>query len=237
MRQTFTITKASEADFKNTLRRYLKVNRRTLPEALNEKAYFIAGGAIRHTHKADHERIKAELGAKMESVIGKRGKALKRKTLAIVENYWATLAVILVIAGLRKAGKPIPSDGELKDRALNLVRSRIRSVGFIRSGWLPALRRLARFSKYGRIKFGFGDLPKKVGKNKGGVSPATEAQGDLAKVIIWNSAGGEEKHKGALMKYGQPGLEAAFREETADMKRYLEKKLRENARASGIKTN
>lgn len=240
MRATFTITKASERDFQNTLRRYLKINRRTLPEALNEKAYFIVAGGpdtkgvIQLTHKADHERIKSELGAEMKGVIGKKGKELKRKKLAIVEKYWAQLSVIIIIARLRKAGKSIPSASTLKDMALAMVRARIRSVGFIRSGWLPALRRLARFSKYGQIKF---DLPVKKGVFKGGVSPATAAQGDFPKCIIWNSAGGEKKHKQALIRYGQPALERAVQDETRSMKTYLEKKLRENAHAAGIKTN
>jgi hypothetical protein len=45
------------------------------------------------------------------------------------------------------------------------------------------------------------------------------------------------KHKMALIKYGQPGLEAAVREETQSMKDYLEKHLRSNAHEAGIKTN
>ncbi len=237
MQNTFTISKSSQADFQNTLKRYLQVNRRTLPEALNEKAYFITGAAIRNTHKADYERIKTEMGAFLKPVIGKRGKELKRKVLGLQEDYWAQLATIIIVARLRKAGKKIPPAAELIKMALDLVRARIRSVGFIRSGWLPALRRLARFSKYGRIKFASGDLPKMSGVKKGGVSPATAAQGDFAKCVIWNSAGGLPKHKGALIKYGQPGLEKAVQEETASMKKYLEGKLRENAHAAGVKTN
>lgn len=237
MQTTFTISKSSQADFQNTLKRYLKVNRRTLPEALNEKAYFIAGGAIRNTHKADYERIKSEMGAFLKPVIGKRGKELKRKTLALQTDYWAQLATIIIVARLRKAGEKIPPAEELIKKALDMVRARIRSVGFIRSGWLPALRRLARFSKYGRTKFATGDLPKMTGEKKGGVSPATESQGNFAKCIIWNSAGGLPKHKGALIRYGQPGLEKAVQDETASMKKYLEGKLRENAHAVGVKTN
>jgi len=241
---TFTISKASQADFQNTLKRYLQVNRRTLPEALNEKAYFIVAGspttqgAIRLTRKADYQRIKDELGAQMMSIgIGKRGKALKKQSLQIVTDYWAQLSVLIIIARLRKKGEKIPPAAELKEKALKMVRARIASVGFIRSGWLPALRRLARFSKYGRVKFASGDLPKKTGDFKGGVSPATAAQGNFAKCVIWNSAGGLTKHKGALIKYGQPGLEKAVQEETASMKKYLAGKLRENAHAAGVKTN
>lgn len=234
MQKTFTITRTSQAEFNATLRRYLKYNRRTLPESLNEKGYFIAKEAIYQTHKADHERIKKELGAEMSPIIGKRGKATKKKKLALLEKYWAQLSVLIIIARLRKAKKQIPSASELKEMALKMVRSRIISVGFIRSGWLSALRKLARFSKYGEIKF---ELPKKTGVFKGGASPATSSQGNLAKCVIWNSAGGEKKHKNALIRYGQPALELAVTLETKSMKDYIEKKLRESAQKAGIKTN
>ena len=118
-----------------------------------------------------------------------------------------------------------------------MVNARVRSVAFIRSGWLPALRRLARYSKYGRIKFGLEDTGKQFGQAKGGVSVATKQQGWNARTYIWNAAGGEAKHKGAIRKYGLPALEQAFRQETASMKQYLEKKLRESAKESGIKVN
>jgi len=229
----FSISKASQRDFDRTLKSYLAVNQRTLPEALNEKGYFIAGGAIRHTHKADADKIRSELGAAMTSVIGKRGKALKRKKLSFVGSYSMTLAVAVVVAKLRKAGKVIPKASELAEMGLNLIRTRLRSVAFIRSGWLPALRRLARFSKYGKLKF---EMPRQYGKAKGGVSPATASQGDFAKCVIWNSAGGESKHREAILKYGAPGLEAAVMEETASMKEYLQGKLRNNAKSVGIKT-
>lgn len=234
MQAKFTISKPSRSNFDRTLKDYLRVNSRSLPEALNEKAYFIAGGAIRNTHKADAAKIRAELGAEMASVIGKRGKALKRKKLSFSGGYSMSLAVAIVVAKLRRAGESIPSASKLAEMGLNLIRSRIRSVAFIRSGWLPALRRLARFSKYGKIKF---EMPKQYGKAKGGVSPATAAQGSFAKCVIWNKAGGEEKHKGALIRYGTAGLEAAVNEEAVSMRKYIENKLRKNAQSVGIKTN
>jgi hypothetical protein len=230
----FSISKGSQREFDRTLKSYLAVNGRTLPEALNEKSYFIAGKAIRNTHKADVNQIRASLGAEMKSVVGKRGKALKKKKIGFTDKYSNSVAVAIVVAGLRKAGEAIPSAEKLAELGLALIRRRLKTVTFIRSGWLPSLRRLARFSKYGRLKF---DDAKQYGQPKGGTSPATASQGDYAKVSIWNSAGGESKHKQALLRYGAPGLEAAVNEETASMKQYLEKKLRQNAQAVGIRTN
>lgn len=234
MQVRFSISKASQRDFDRTLKDYLSVNRRTLPEALNEKGYFIAGRAIQNTHKADANQVRASLGAEMKSVVGKSGKTLKRKKLGFTDKYSNSVAVEIVIASLRKAGKAIPSAEKLAELGLALIRRRLKSITFIRSGWLPSLRRLARFSKYGRLKF---SDAKQYGKPKGGVSPANAAQGDYAKVSIWNSAGGEAKHKQALLKYGAPGLEAAVIQETADMRGYIERKLRKNAQTVGIKTN
>lgn len=235
---TFKFTKESLDDFDRTLKAYLKRSSRTLPEALNEKAYFILNGgpdtqgAIRLTHKASADRIKSDLGARTVQQVGKRGKLIKKFRTEIADKYWNQLAVKLVIAKLRKAGKSIPAAAELRAMAVKLVNVRLASIGFIRSGWLPALRRLARFSKYGRIKFA--DTGKKVGVNKGGVTIATEKS---PRVIFWNSAAGESKHKGALMKYAAPALQQAFNDETRSMKAYLERKLRESAHAVGIRTN
>jgi len=243
VRQSFTITKESQRDFQDTLKRYLKFSKRTLFEAVNEKAYFVVAGGpdtkgvIRLTHKADFERIKSEMGVFLKPVRSKKGQETKKKRLAVMENYWAQRAVILVIARLRKKKEAIPPASALIKQALAMVRARIRSVGFIRSGWLPALRRLARFSKYGKVKFENGETGKKTGVFKGGVSPATESQGKFAKCIIWNSAAGESKHKGALIRYGQPALEQAMRDETRSMDKYLERKFKEAAHEVGIKTN
>jgi hypothetical protein len=230
-----TITPRSQNDFNKTLKKYLEYSSRTLPEALNEKAYFICGAAIQNTHKADADSIRRELGGEMQSVIGKRGKSLKRKRLGYSGGYSMSLAVAIIVARLRKAGKPIPSAKVLAEMGLNLIRSRLRSVAFIRSGWIPALRRLAKFSKYGRIKFEAGDTGRQYGIAKGGVTPATRTGGLNARVIFWNSAGGGAKHKGALQKYGGAGLDAAFRQETASMREYIERKMREGAVKHGIK--
>lgn len=239
MRVSIKLTPASQREFNATLRRYLEYSKRTLPESLNEKAYFIlAGGpdsqgAIRLTHKSSADRIKADLGASTVQQMGKRGKLIKKWRTEINDRYGNTLAVKLVIAKLRKAGSAIPSAETLKAMAVKLVNARLYSIGFIRSGWLPALRRLARFSKYGRIKFG--ETGRQVGQPKGGVSLARASQNLSAKVIFWNSAGGESKHRGALQKYGGEGLSLAFQQETASMKAYIERKMKEGARKLGIR--
>ena len=165
--------------------------------------------------------------------VGKRGKLIKKWRTEIQDKYWNQLAVKLVIAKLRKSGKDIPSAAALKAMAVKLVNARLYSIGFIRSGWLPALRRLARFSKYGRLKFG--DTGRQTGQPKGGVSIARASQNLSAKVIFWNSAGGEKKHKGALMKYGGEGLDRAFHQETASMKAYIQRKMADGARKLGIR--
>ena len=235
MKARLTITARSQNDFNRTLKNYLEYSGRTLPEALNEKAYFICSAAIQNTHKADADTIRRELGGEMQSVIGKRGKALKRKKLGFSGSYSMSLAVAIIVARLRKAGKQIPNANALAAMGLDLIRSRLRSVAFIRSGWLPALRRLAKFSKYGRIKFAVGDTGRQYGIAKGGVTPAARTGGLNSRVIFWNSAGGESKHKDALNKYGGAGLDAAFRQETASMSEYIERKMREGAAKVGIK--
>lgn len=239
MNVRITINPRSLNDFNRTLKQYLEYSSRTLPEAINEKAYFIINGSpntegvIRLTHKADADRIRRELGGEMQSVIGKRGKALKRKKLGFSGSYSTSLAVALIIAKLRKAGKQIPDAKTLAEMGLALIRSRLRSVAFIRSGWLPALKKFARFSKYTRI--GRDLSGKQYGQAKGGATVASKSQGWKATAIFWNSAGGEAKHKDAIRKYGEPALAQAFRQETASMKEYMERKMKEGARKLGIR--
>ena len=139
-------------------------------DIVNEKSAIIVNQTIKTTKRADAERIKEEMGAYLSPVIGKRGKELKKKKLSLLnalQPYWNQLAVLLVIARLRKANKPIPAASELKELAIKLVSARLKSIGFVASGWLASLRGLARVIK--NRPTNTVSLPKQFGGPKGSV--------------------------------------------------------------------
>jgi hypothetical protein len=232
--------------FQKTLGDYMQFSSRSLREACNEKAYFIINGspdtegAIKLTKKADYQQIKKELGAETQQQIGKRGKPIKKWRLGLVANRNAgesgydNLAKRIVIARLRKAGKPIPDAQTLNRMAIALVQARIRSVAFFRSGWLPALKVFARYSKYTRVGR---DEAVRYGVEKGGGSPATSAQGFSPKAFAWNDANATAKFgglAGGAERVALPGLEAAIAQEMASMQTYIERKMGEAANAAGL---
>lgn len=238
MNVRLTITPQSKAEFDRTLKQYLEYSSLTLPQVLNEKAYFITTKAIYKTHKASKEEIGALMGAKYRTT-WKRNANRKLKQAKVIwgtsGKYWNLLGVKIILARLRKKGQKIPDKKELLDMAKKMVAARLRSIAFLRSGWIPAMKKFARFSKYGRIKFGLEDSGKQYGTAKGGGTAATKTSGLNAKVIFWNQAIAKRDHKDALNRYGTAGLEAAFQEETASMKEYIERKMKEGARKLGIR--
>ena len=81
-----------------------------------------------------------------------------------------------------------------------------------------------------------GSTVKQYGTVKGGVTPAKREW--TAEAIITNLAyARHDKTAESLIKYGGPALQRAINFETASMKAYIERKLREAAKKSGIKTN
>lgn len=228
--------KLNHREFDRTLKEYRKISKKTWPEICDSKALFIAIGAQNATEKADWMAAKAELGAQLSPVIGKRGKALKRKILTLGDRYYNTLAVKIVVARLRRIGQAIPGADQLKQMALSMVRARAASVAFIKSGWGTAIRILKRRV---RDRSAVSDsTARTVGQAKGNAIPARE--GNATRTIISNMAQARKygtHNKTALFKFGGPALQQAFDNETSSMKTYIENKMRGDAQEAGIKTN
>lgn len=224
----------NQNEFNRTLKKYRDVSSRSWPEICNAKALFIAIGAQNETKKAEWMAARQQLGAQLSPVIGKRGKALKRKVLTLGDKYYNTLAVKIIVARLRRAGQAIPGADALKEMALKFVKARAASVAFIKSGWSPAIKILKRRTR---------DREKKedsearvIGRPKGDAKPAREGQD--AKAVITNLAQAKKfgtKNKTALLKFGGPALQTAFDAESASMREYIEKKMRGDADKAGVK--
>lgn len=197
-----------QSQFDAALTEELKHTKRTVAEALNQHAYYIARQALWHTKKADRATIQSQLTA--------------RPQYAEAD----TLAEAILIARYRARGG-WPASGADFERAIQkLIAARLRSVAFLKSGWIPAIRILESFaaSKSGAAPR---DSEAKVyGQEKGAAYPAVEGEQMTARIVNSALAAGDDGGK-ALAKYGGAGLDTAFYAETGRIKEYIERKLAE----------
>jgi len=196
-------------DFDRALKQYIATTSKTLPEAINHKAGQVAFRAYNLTPKADRNKIAAELGATYEAVIGKRGKALKRKKLAVATDGRARS---LLVAQMKRRGL-LGSAKDVSAMVSRFVSKRLSSVSFFRAGWIPAIRAMAKGAMFERRK---GRPTGRAMKAKDGLSPVAEIEN--------NATPPERKQTPAVSAFMQKALGQAFRQETADMEAYLARK-------------
>jgi hypothetical protein len=225
MKPTF---KLNTREFDATLKRYMALSKRTPKEVTDTKAFYIARRATLETPKAKLSDIKGDLGRIVNSK--KKGRYLK---LTMADRRPVSLAEAIIRARAHRKGSAQPTKEEIGGLIENLLIVRARSIAFLKSGWLPAIKALAPFAvKRGQPRVD--NTAKQVGQAKGFGRPSPG--GWRAKTVIANLASTLRDKKEALIKYGMPALQQAFDHETRSMKGYIEDKLRRDARAVGIKT-
>ena len=228
--------------FDAALREYVNVSSKTLQVIINTKAYYIARQALWFTARADSNSVRTTPGGIITvQRLTKKGNLRKKRKLNLMFSERADradvpLAVLLLQARWRKAGMRSVYFGvshasgvRAMERAIKgLITSRNRSLGFIKSGWLPAIQILAPLSdKQGEPPLD--TSAKRVGQSKGTATPAQPGF-DLRAEIV-NMASAIRDKRGALIKYGSQGLDVAFRDETASMWEYIERKMKPDAAA------
>jgi len=197
-------------EFDRVLRQYLAVTKRDLPDVVNAKAFFIARRAVVETPKAKLGRMSRATGAILGRIVNKR-----RGKDGLKGLYGKEMSKVVEI----------------------IYAARRRSVAFLKSGWLPAIRKLelAVPSKYRRGAARNDRSAKQVGKPKGSATVAREGWRVVAK--IENAALAKHDKKEALSLFGGPALQRAFDYETQSMKEYIAKKLAASAKSLGIRTS
>lgn len=242
---------ANEREFSHALRSYLKQTRRDLADVLNKKSYFIVRRAIWYTHKADRAKMIRELGAHEVSELQKTatgelsrykrgknaGQLRRRRTFEFGEQGSLLNSRVgkILIAKLRKTNQPIPATKVLQRMAERFFQARLRSIAFLKSGWITARDGFKRAIRGG----GFGLPPndrdaKQYGRAKGDYRRASPGFRPVAMMINRAIAKGDKKN--ALHRFGQPALQRAFNEEIASMKDFvLNRELKASARRQGIK--
>lgn len=218
-------------EFQSALKKLYEYSKRTPADFCNKHAFYIARGATRLTPKADKASIATTLG---ESVItfqnNAKGRTVKGRGFRLVAGSGGSpLAAMIINKRQREKGLPGLYGKEMEKAVKAMIGARIRSVAFLKSGWLPAIRALAKIVKGASSFAGV----KTYGQPKGSAEPATVGWRAICKII--NSAGENKNNKGALHKYGAPALEQAVRDETASMNKRLEEIVKEAADKAGVK--
>lgn len=222
-------------EWDRTFPRYMKRTRRDLATVLNTKLFYIARRATVETPKADKSAIQKLREARKKTTFTKRGKPKIINT---------TAAALIIQARRANEGKKPLKNAEAKKEGSDMVKARLRSIAFLKSGYLPAIKRLEPLADRKGIprqdKSG-----KQVGRPKGFARPARDGSWRPSAMLqndaLPKTRGGllkrmfGDKRAGA-MKFAGPALQRAFDHEVRSMKDYLFRKLQAGAKREGIKT-
>lgn len=200
-------------EFDKKLKEYMKYSKRELSEAINQKAYYIARNAVGVTKAATKEEIKSDL------------EAASRKFPR------APVAAILVNKERATKGLKGLYGSQMSAAIERFIRIRQAHRNFLRSGWIPAIRKLeALVPKRNGAKIPA--ATERAGRSYyGGAKPARPSLNPLAE--IWNSV--FAKHNtDKVRNYLQQGAQKAIDLETASMEKYIRSKLEKAARKAGF---
>ena len=208
--------KVDTSQLNSKLKEYMNYSRRSLSEAVNQHAYYIARNAVNSTRAATKEEIKRDL------------EAASNKYPSV------PLAAILVNKKRREDGKPGLSGTKMTTEIERFIRKAQASRNFLRAGWIPAVKKLEGMVKQrGGPKMVSGVKIKGVAK--GGAKPAISSS-YLNRFVckIWNSVFGGKKANPRVTRYLEEGAQIAINLEIASMQKYIEKKQAEAAHRSNL---
>lgn len=205
-------------ELNKVLSEYMKWTKQQPSEVVNAKMYFIALNALQTTKQADPSHIKGELAQPSQ----------KRPNM--------TLGEILTLKDLQKRGK-MPKKGKtliknMSKYVATFLNKRLSHINFLRSGWLPTIKKLDYWNRKGDYVFTKRMAPKlnravkQFGKEKGDVIPAKPFNVRV-KGVMSNFVGQGEQASSTVKPILLAGAEAAVRREVASMRTYLERKYKE----------
>ena len=218
MQPTLTCNKKQ---FDGTLVEYMKWSRKQPAEIINAKLFFIALQATQTTQKANPNDIRSELNQPARKFPDK------------------TIGEIIVMGDLTRRGKMYKKAKtlakHLATKVEKLIKRRINAIGFLATGWFPAVRKLQEAVKRGDINFSRRYAPKKAqgvkffGNDKGDVTPArpndTNARGTIYNYIGQIIGKGKKGISSHLKQILQEGLDKAVQAEVSSMISYIRNKM------------
>lgn len=203
-------------------------SRRTWAFFVNSQLYWLAIRAIRETEKADPTQISwvlGQIGTKV-SKSRKTGEYKARGRMVKEDSF----AARIINARRRDAPLPLLWGAELTKAATALINARVKSVGFVRSGWLEAIRVLKRamskdqqYTTFGSKKALVLDKPdeRQRGRPKGWAAAVQTVFGFVVEGVIANTALREAEARDVAAR----GLQKAIAIQTQDMKEELARRM------------
>lgn len=221
--------------FDAVLSEYMRHTKRTYTEVLNTKAFFIARKALAFTKKASAQDIGDTLGrlvAVRRTSLTLRSVKSQRFELAPAREYDAPLAALIVNA------RAAPGEGKYGPQMTlairKMINSRMRSIAFLKSGWIPAIRILEPYARDKRGAAPRDPQARIFGQEKGSAVPAIEGETMITSII--NSAlGTGATGSKALAKYGGEALDRAFADEAASMQAYIDQRVQAATEEANLK--
>ncbi len=218
--------KWDQTKFNAALKAHLENTSRTVERVVNGHAFHVALAASKLTTKTHPTSIKESLGRYISvHRVSSSGRVSNVRRLRFTQgrDHPAPLAALIVNARRGKKNEPGLYGRAMTAAMRNLLKVRNRSIAFIASGWIPAIKILGRFAdKDG--KPGLEASVVQVGARKGTATPARKGSVMVAQII--NNAVAKHDKKGALAHYGARGLQLAFDQETASITKHLADKLK-----------
>lgn len=220
--------------FNNTLKQAIKESSRAAPDVVNGHALGVASQAIALTEKADSAKIEYVLGQtgtqlnytkKGDRLLGRR--RVKGKRILRDDSFAAR---IVNKRRAQFAGQDYMLWGNaLETAARKLIAARVRSTGFIKSGWIWALRDLSAVVRRRRATTIKEDVA--VSKTRKGGAIVARVGGGNVEATIYNTAlvasGGQFQAPGHHnpLPVAERGLIKALRAEEANMRQHLFDKM------------
>jgi len=188
-----------DREFQAALKAYMKVSRRSLAEIVNKRAVNIAYKSIRYTPKAKKTKIRSDLKG-MSSVHPK-----------------APIAALIVNLNARNRKRKGYYGDKMREKIDKLIFIRQMKIGFIRSGFLGAVKDLQPLAKVRR-------RPPRVnvqGKPKGYGTPARNGLNPTATIV--NQVAG-------AVEVGSKAIQRAMQEDALDMRTFTAKRMQKDAK-------
>jgi hypothetical protein len=208
---------------------------RSCVDFINGQSLFVVTQAIKLTIQANRDKIAAALGQtgwKNERVItsGKRAGKIARSG-RLVRDAEGSLAWRIIAKRFQDTGEWIVPGRSIADKVRNLISRRARSVSFIRSGWIQAIKQLWSAVKQKPAKTSNSIAgAKQYGQPKGSATPARfRLTGDIVCTVENDIPG----HVQGTAPVAINGLSAALKAASANMIAELDRRLKRDLKSFG----
>jgi len=215
-----------QSKFDSALARYIQTSSKDMVTILNTKAYYIARKSLWFTKKAQASDIRAFMSKYVTVTTGRRvnektGRMKKFKDYTFEKSSGSEAPVIALIINANRghAGRKGFKGPDMRKAMEREQGRRMKSIGYIKSGWIYAIRKLEPHSE------------DKSGSSDGGVNVrgvpsghAIIANENSMTAVIGNRYHSNWDKRGGFYAVVSKGLQRAFDDEAKSMEQYILKK-------------